>query len=44
MVAYLKSLPVGLRMNPPRKADYFAEWFAVMSWDGLRRRLSPGKR
>jgi glycosyltransferase involved in cell wall biosynthesis len=39
---YLKSLPAGLAMNRPAMGKYFAEWFRVMSWAGLRRRLGAG--
>src|SRR5271165_3174677 len=36
---YLESLPAGLFMNRGAMLRYFAEWFEVMSWAGLRRRL-----
>jgi glycosyltransferase involved in cell wall biosynthesis len=37
---YVESLPVGLSVNRRAKARYLAEWAKVMSWPGLRRRLS----
>jgi glycosyltransferase involved in cell wall biosynthesis len=37
---YLESLPVGLWTNPGAIGRYLAEWASVMSWVGLRRRLS----
>lgn len=36
---YLESLPAGLLMNRSAVGRYLAEWFAVMSWGGLARRL-----
>ncbi len=39
IMAYMRSLPVGLWMNRPKAIRYLAEWFKVMSWAGLRRRL-----
>ena len=41
---YLQSLPAGLAMNPAAMWKYFGEWWRVMSWDGLRRRISVGDR
>ena len=37
---YVESLPAGLTVNRQAKARYLAEWAKVMSWAGLRRRLS----
>lgn len=37
---YLESLPVGLRHNPGAMGRYCAEWARIMSWAGMRRRLS----
>jgi len=37
---YLQSLPMGLWMNRAHAGRYLAEWFRVMSWAGLRRRLA----
>jgi glycosyltransferase involved in cell wall biosynthesis len=39
MLRYLESLPKGLAENPSAMARYFAEWFRVMSWGGLLRRI-----
>jgi glycosyltransferase involved in cell wall biosynthesis len=39
MLRYLESLPAGVWMNRPAIGRYVAEWWAVMSWAGLRRRL-----
>jgi glycosyltransferase involved in cell wall biosynthesis len=36
---YLESLPAGLVMNRSAMGKYFAEWFRVMSWGGLLRRI-----
>ena len=36
---YLQSLPMGMALNGGSRMRYFAEWFSVMSWAGLRRRL-----
>jgi glycosyltransferase involved in cell wall biosynthesis len=43
ILAYIKSLPVGLWTNRPRLARYLSEWFGVMTWDGLRRRLNDAR-
>jgi len=39
MARYLESLPAGLSVNRGAMGHYLAEWFSVMSWAGLRRRL-----
>jgi len=39
MLRYLESLPKGLAENPSAMPRYFAEWFRVMSWGGLLRRI-----
>jgi glycosyltransferase involved in cell wall biosynthesis len=36
---YLESLPAGLLMNRSAMWKYFSEWFRVMSWGGLLRRI-----
>ena len=36
---YLESLPAGLFLNRSAMFRYIAEWFGVMSWSGLLRRL-----
>lgn len=40
MLRYLESLPAGLWMNRAAMPRYFADWFRVMSFAGLRRRLA----
>lgn len=40
MLRYVESLPAGLWMNRASMGKYLADWFGVMSWGGLRRRLS----
>ncbi len=40
LLRYLESLPAGLWMNRAAMGKYLAEWFRVMSWAGLRRRLA----
>lgn len=40
LLRYLESLPAGLWTNRGSMGRYLAEWFRVMSWAGLRRRLS----
>ena len=40
LARYVESLALGLRENPSAMGDYLAEWRRVMSWQGLRRRLS----
>jgi len=42
MLRYLESLPTGLFLNRSMPLRYFLEWFEVMSWAGLRRRLFHG--
>src|SRR6266404_4212123 len=42
MLRYLESLPAGVWMNRAAIGRYLAEWWAVMSWAGLRRRLFTG--
>lgn len=37
---YAQSLPAGLWMNRGRMPRYFAEWFRIMSWSGLARRIA----
>jgi glycosyltransferase involved in cell wall biosynthesis len=37
---YLQSLPLGLWTNRSAMPRYLWEWFRVMSWSGLRRRIS----
>jgi glycosyltransferase involved in cell wall biosynthesis len=39
MARYLESLPAGLVMNRSAMGKYLAEWFRVMSWGGLLRRI-----
>lgn len=39
VLRYLESLPAGLFMNRFAMGKYLAEWFRVMSWPGLLRRL-----
>jgi len=41
---YLKSLPAGLFINRGAAPRYFAEWWNVMSWAGLRRRLAANMK
>jgi glycosyltransferase involved in cell wall biosynthesis len=36
---YAKSLPRGLALNRGAMGRYLAEWFGVMTWKGLQRRL-----
>jgi glycosyltransferase involved in cell wall biosynthesis len=36
---YLESLPAGLLLNRTAFIRYFREWFAIMSWAGLLRRI-----
>jgi glycosyltransferase involved in cell wall biosynthesis len=40
VLRYLESLPKGLLENPSAMGRYFAEWLRVMSWGGLRRRIT----
>jgi len=39
ILRYLESLPAGLSVNRKRMGRYLAEWFSIMSWGGLRRRI-----
>jgi glycosyltransferase involved in cell wall biosynthesis len=39
MYRYLESLPVGLFLNRSALIRYFREWFGIMSWAGLLRRI-----
>jgi glycosyltransferase involved in cell wall biosynthesis len=39
MLRYMESLPAGLFLNRASMGRYLAEWFGVMSWAGLLRRL-----
>lgn len=39
VAGYLKSLPMGMGLNRGSRLRYLAEWFRVMSWAGLHRRL-----
>jgi glycosyltransferase involved in cell wall biosynthesis len=39
VLRYLESLPAGLFWNRTAMIRYFTEWFGIMSWAGLRRRL-----
>jgi glycosyltransferase involved in cell wall biosynthesis len=39
VLRYLESLPKGLVENPSAMGRYFQEWFRVMSWGGLLRRI-----
>lgn len=39
MLRYMESLPAGLFLNRASMGRYLAEWWRVMSWAGLRRRL-----
>jgi glycosyltransferase involved in cell wall biosynthesis len=40
VLRYLESLPKGLLENPSAMGRYLAEWFRVMSWGGLLRRIT----
>lgn len=40
VMRYLESLPVGLGINAGAMARYLVEWAGVMSWAGMRRRLT----
>ena len=40
VLRYLESLPKGLAENPTAMGRYFVEWFRVMSWGGLLRRIT----
>jgi glycosyltransferase involved in cell wall biosynthesis len=42
LLRYALSLPRGLGLNPGAMTRYLADWFGVISWQGLRRRLSQG--
>lgn len=39
LLRYLESLPAGLLWNRSAMGRYFAEWFRVMTWSGLARRM-----
>ena len=41
LLRYIESLPKGLALNYNAPGRYLLEWFRVMSWSGLRRRLHP---
>jgi glycosyltransferase involved in cell wall biosynthesis len=40
MLRYAESLPAGLWLNRASMGKYLADWFRVMSWGGLKRRLA----
>ena len=37
---FLESLPVGLWINPGAMPRYLADWASVITWSGMRRRLT----